>query len=380
MSRSYIISPSLEERIQASWLVVKFPELGEKPYVWSFHWDDLESEILENPYTIPYEVQVKVLRLLDSSLYWRFQTKADDVDLFWNPIFEELKRVNADLNDIALWTWFLLPSPQEDTCYDEAPEFDKWELQNWEQYWFSSALDMIMCLSAYRSRDVLQYKRNQYEWVNSKWIRNVITACEHGDPKFFQYDENIPNRVISPFWNEVQFSPRNTIWNMSHVYHSHEPDFFATFFRYAWELWKIDEIMGKNAEQFSAYANTLPASLWNYSDAWWTWYGDTSNFLFRVAYPIWGVEWKIRNTHTHPYAPNSWEWFIEFQMWDNQELLILDASWNVIIKYFPEDCEHLLKWILHQCAYWHGRTSKHQIIRLVNFYYSWEFEEQRSEL
>jgi len=30
--------------------------------------------------------------------------------------------------------------------------------------------------------------------------------------------------------------------------------------------------------------------------------------------------------------------------------------------FYPEDSEDLLKWILHQCAYWHWRTSKRQIL------------------
>lgn len=383
MFQNYVIFPSLEEKIQSSWLLERYPAFNNRPYHWNYNIEDLLHDILYGPYDMTNIVKNHVLSLVwKDDLLWRIQTTfASERDLFWPR--DTFKTQKSYLDDIALATWYMLPHSEDDEYYGETKEFNKKELSKWKEYWFSSVLEMIMSLSAYRSRNVLQLKKDQYEWVNSKWIRNIISACIDWDPKFYQYDESNPIKVISPFWNQVWFSPRKSIGSMTLVHHSHEPSFFATFFRYALELWILKDIMWENGEKFLWQIENLPSALWNYWDAWCSNHMENSEMLFRTCIPIW---WDVnhRNIHAHVFWPNyngENNAYYEFKIWENKELELHNIfTWKIDMTFFPEDCENLLKGISHQCAHWHGRTSKQQIIEMVKFYYSPEFLEQKSEL
>ncbi len=380
MASSYLIYPSLEERIQTSWLLERLPELDSR-FFSDFRTRDLDTileQLWQNNFWFSIEFQSKIIRALEEMKPWKlirnWRKNEDWKDLFWNIV----QTVASDTTDILLWTGLVFPFSE---TYDNEPsEEEIWELSNFSKYWFNSQLEMVMSLSAYRCRNVLQHKRNQYEWVNSKWIRNVITACEHGDTKFFQYNEKAADKVYSPFWNEVLFQPRLAIGSMTHVYHSNEPEFFSTFFRYAIELGILDEIMWENWEKFLKWSHNLPWYLWPYWDAWDWNYMAKSSFLFKVSVPIWWKKWRFRNMHTHSFAPWLQEWYLEFKVWINKELQIFDNLWHLVMQFLPEDAEHLLKWILHQCANGHGRTSKNQILELVKYFYSPEFQTQKDGL
>lgn len=385
MFSTYVISPELEEQIQSSWLLEKYPELRER-HLSSHHWEtDILYDVVYWPYDVKSFVRQYALSLIWSeNLNWQLIWEQTD----WRDLFWETKSIvtkKANLTDISLATWYMLPNPEDDDHYGEPKEFEKWELLKFDEYGFRSSLDMIMSLSAYRAREVLKDKKDQYEWVNSKWIRNVITACIHGDTKFYQYDENLPNTIISPYWNQVWFSPRRSIWSMTQVYHSHEPAFFATFLRYAYETWYFEAIMWKDWKKILEYASTLPWALWNYWDAWMESWSDYSNTLFNLGIAIWWSD-KMRNTHIHAFAPN-YNWkdrkkaFYEFKIWANWELeLHNNYTWKIDMTFYPEDCEDLIKWLLHQCAYWHGRTSKNQIIWIIKYMYSQDIQEHANEL
>jgi len=387
MFRTYVISTELDEKINNSKLLQKYPELWERHLSWHYSESDVLSDIVYWPYNIrDYISQYALWLIWNDALFWKlFWEKTWESDLFWE--LADMRVKKANLTDISLWTWYLLPNPEEDTwhIYDEPKEFNKSELWNFKKYWFSSALEMIISLSAYRFREVLKDKSNQYEWVNSRWIRNVITACVHGDTKFYQYDENIPTKVISPYWNEVKFSPRIQIWSMTQVYHSHEPAFFTTFLRYAYECWFLKEIMWENWERLLMHAETLPWALWNYWDAWMESCSDYSHTLFNLGVSIWWNS-KMRNTHVHPFGPN-YNWkdekkaFYEFKVWEKWELELHNQySWCIDMVFYPEDCEDLIKGLLHQCAHWHWRTSKQQIIAIIKYMYSREIKNQADEL
>jgi len=62
----------------------------------------------------------------------------------------------------------MLPNPEDNLEYQEEKEFDKSELLRFHDYGFISALEMVMSLSAYRAREVLKDKKDQYEWVNKR--------------------------------------------------------------------------------------------------------------------------------------------------------------------------------------------------------------------
>lgn len=388
MDRSYIIFPKLEDKLERSGLLRKYPELSERWSIGFFQETEIINELAENPLLIPEWVKNDIQRLIEKPVSWKvWNWKVLQPDLFdtdyipstfteWTQIFENQRFIPHLVEDTWTATWFFLPwLPDEDGYW-----FDSNELKNFKEYGFESYFDMLMSISAYRKKDFLKLKDNQYEWVNSKWIRNVITACLDGDPKFFQYHEIWEWRVISPFWNKVDFVPREKVSSMTHVYHSHEPEFFATFFRYAIELWILKKVMWDRWEKFIKSSHNSPSFHWPFWDAWMGSYTDKHSFMLRTAIPIGWLEWKYRNTHIHPYAPWN-DWYLEFKIWLNKELEIRDwKTWAIIMKFLPEDCEDLLKWILHQSAHGHGRTSKKQILDLVRYYYSNEYQEHFSEL
>ncbi len=378
---NYLISPQLEDKIQRSWLTEKYPELSKKPYLWGLLQDQLDAEILDNPYGLSSSTQQYVFRLLDQTLYWNFQTRWDATDLLWDPVFQNYNSKEADIYDKWLWTWCFLPDPD-----DEDMEFDTAELWKWDQYGFSSQLEMVMSLSAYRSREILKQKENQYEWRNSQWIRSIITACVHGDPKFYQYDENFSDRVISPFWNEVWFKPQKLVGKMWMVHHSHEIGFFSTFLRYAYECGYMRNIMWENGTRFIEASQDLPSFTGFFWDAGHSSFYDFWDSLFRMCTPIWWSK-SMRNVHTHSFASiyrgkdQEGKSFYEFQIGENQELQLYNhVTESIDITFYPEDCEHLLKGILHQCAHWHGRTMKEQMLGIIEFIYSDAFTQKALEI
>ena len=380
MSRSYIIWSSLEDRIQESELLKIHPELLNPPLSWHFTEKDLDIDIRNNPFSIPSVTQNSIFRLLGEPLPWQIVTDGGEE---WNLFGETIQTIRSNLHDLALGTGYQLPNPEDDEeCWDEK-EFNKTELEKFKEYWFTSMLEMIMSLSAYRSRDVMKWQNNQYEWVNSKWIRNVITACVHWDPKFFQYQEWKKWNIYSPYWNKVNFIPRNQIWAMTQVHHSHEPWFFATFFRYAYECWKLKDIIWENGEKFIKGADNLPWMLWNFWDAWSWSYMDSSEMMWRICVPIWWSK-NYKNVHCEWFWPNyngEKNSYYEFRTSEEWNLELFNAyTWTIDMIFYPEDCEDLLKWLLHQCAYWHGRTSKTQILNLVRYVYSTDFKEHVEDL
>ncbi len=371
--RSYTVFPDLGEKIRKTWLLEKFPELNNKPFPGYFSNDDLYGELGENFLNLPDYVRTVISKTISNPHNWIIEEKVDKGgDLFWNI----QKIIPTEQTDIAIGSWFLLPVDEE---------FDSLELQKFSEYGFSSIIEMILSLSAYRYREVSEMKREEYSWVNSQGIKNIFTACIHGDPKFYQYKEVVEWDVYSPYQILVWFSPRQLVGIMSQVYHSHELWFFSTFFRYAMELWVLDEIMWKDGKNFYQWEKELPSALWNYADAGhWDNYMDNSEFLFRTSIPIWWNS-EIKNVHTHTFAP----WFrnedgstyYEFRIWNNKELHIYNAhTKSVDIVFYPEDCKNLLQWILHQCAHGHGRTSKSQIVNLVKFYHSEDYQKRKGEL
>lgn len=375
MFRSYTLSSELQQKISESRLWEKYPDLQSRPYLWRFDYEDIQKEILFGGYNIQEWVKKYALSLISSWWYWHFVE--DWFHHEWGNLFgEKITSFEADITDMALCSGLLLPSIEDN-------EFEKQEISQFRKYGFFSELDMIMCLSAYRYRKILELKSDQYEWINSRWIRNVITADVHGDTKIFQYDENLPENIISPFWNKVQFCPRKEIGSMSQVHHSHEPAFFATFFRYAFEIGKLDEIMGISGEKFITTSKKLHSYLWNFWDAGSSNHWDFSEMLFRTSIPIWGSS-KYRNVHTHWFNTNyndKENAYYAFQISEEWNLELYNAFTETInMIFYPEDCENLLLWILHQCANGHGRTSKEQIVNLVHFYYSEEFKNQKKEL
>ncbi|MCD5375241.1 hypothetical protein LR010_02175, partial [Candidatus Gracilibacteria bacterium] len=293
---------------------------------------------------------------------------------------EHTSIIKSNIHDLALGTGYQLPDCEEDSEEEGIEkEFDKKELLEFKKYGFSSMLEMVMSLSAYRSKDVMKGKKNQYEWVNSKGVRNVISACVHGDPKFFQYQEGDVGRVYSPYGNLVDFSPRKQIGAMTQVYHSHEPGFFATFFRYAYECGKLKDIIGENGEKFIKGADNLPGMLGHFGDAGNGSHIDASEMMWRVCVPI-GGNGNHTNVHRELFGPNYNEKdnsFYEFRISTEGNLELFNAYTATIdMTFYPEDCEDLLKGILHQCANGHGRTSKSQILNLVRHVYSDDFREQ----
>jgi len=381
MSRSYIIGANLEDKIGESKLLEKYPELSRQAINWFFAQEDLDRELLDNPYALPKRIRNDVFRILANPLSWEMVSEdIQDGDLFWKSI----KTLTPSLHDLALGTWYNLPNPFDDEEYGEEKEFDAAELEKYQEYGFDSVLDMVMSLSAYRFREVIKWQRKQYEWTNSQGIKNVITACVHGDPKFFQYQELPASQVYSPFWNMVDFAPRNQIWAMTQVHHSHEPGFFATFFRYAYECWKLGDIIWERGEKFIKWSDNLPWMLWNFWDAGSGSYMDSVDMMWRICVPIWGDD-KHRNVHLEWFWPNhkkeDEDTYYEFKTTPEWNLELYNAqTGRVDVTYYPEDCEDLLKGILHQCAYGHGRTSKTQILNLVRYVYSEDFKEHIADL
>ena len=374
MFSSYSIFPSLTYKIQQSWLLEKFPELLERPYGSIIFLDELLLDTEENILDVSLNIQNSIYRIISQPYPWLIEENIKEDEggnLFW----KTEKKIPPDETDIWIWTWLFLP------CGEEGIHL---ELQKFSQYGFDSTLQMILSLSAYRFREILAMKTQEYSWINSKGIKNVITACEHGDTKFYQYQEYWQWMVYSPFQVPVEFTPRRLIWMMNQVYHSHEPQFFATFFRYAIELWVLDEIIWEKWEKFIEWSEQLPWSLWNYGDAGSSNHYDFQDFLFRTATGIWWLE-RWRNFHTHIFAPMSsfkdQNYYYEFKLWDNDTLELHNTrTWEVDIVFYPEDCKHLLKWMLHQCAHWHGRTSKNQILSLVKYYYCDKYQQDKREL
>ncbi|MCH8519064.1 hypothetical protein LAT59_04870 [Candidatus Gracilibacteria bacterium] len=380
MTSSYVISPDLEDRIHSGILLKTFPELDSR-FLSDSRTDNIdviEEQLGQNNFGFSMELQNRIFRALEARKPWNLVNVGGDDEDGKDLFGSVTQKINCDTRDILLGTGLVFPFSE--TYDNEPPDFEVAELKNFGKYGFTSELEMIMSLSAYRCREVIKWKENQYEWVNSRGIKNVITACEHGDPKFFQYKEQRANKVFSPFGNEVLFQPRFQIGSMTHVYHSHEPEFFATFFRYALELGVLDDVMGVDGEKFLKGSHNLPGYLGPYGDAGGTGYMDQSSFLFRVAIPIGGLDGLYRNTHIHSISPNLREGFLEFKIGENKELQIFDDSGKFVIQFLPEDAEYLLKGILHQCSHGHGRTSKKQITELVRFYYSTDFQEQKKDI
>lgn len=402
--RTYVLSPASTQRIEDSWILTQYPEFQESFYGPNFYLDDIYQELLENPFSFPEFIRRKILSIVTKnnidesnslSLQWEWHIwtgkilkrkhlyKETQLDLFHNEpvpefaLYSNTHSIPVDCTDFALASWWYLPE-----------DFSSDVLWDYEKYWFRSYLEFLMTLSAYRLKDILSMKDNEYQWINSKWIKNTITACVHGDLKLYQYDE-WKKAVISPYYEQVWFYPRQCIGAMTNVYHHMEDLFFATFFRYVIDSWKEKEIFWEKWEKILKYIDTLPNRWWNFGDAGDTTWMEEFDFKIRLKQRLYRVNDKPNalNTHTFTWAPwleRESNWYEASINTDGDfELKSVLHEWekvgSTVIKYSPEDCQHIIKWLLWQCAHGHWRTSVNTLKRLIEYYYSDIFDRDEDD-
>jgi len=313
---NYILWPETIDKIQETGIISQFPELLDRSHLGYVFDDDILRELKEVSDFIWIDVTLRVEKLLSWEEKW-----------FWSvsSSWEEEFQIEVKNEHIALAVWLEIP-------YEVGFDF----LDDFEKYGFNSKLDFLMTVCAYRWREVLWFKWKQYHWINSQGIRNVITTADHHDPEIMQFDEN-SRKVISPFWNQVGFIPRNYEWGMIFCQEA-ELSMFATFFRYAIETWQIEEIFWNKwqfiLDKFGERKDFKGADR------------STEKFMFgqTLNTPIPAIDWEKPIWHAikNDKFFISDNWNLELRKFEYKEGSIVVGE-KIFLTFFPEDVKYLIE-------------------------------------
>jgi len=316
---NYILFPETIAQIENTGLIKKNPELSERSRLWHIFDDDIQRELPEISSIVWPEIITRIEKLLSWEEKWHWSVYANSPQAY---------DIEARNEHIALATWLEIP-------YETGFSF----LDDFKKYWFGNKLDFLMTISAYRWREVLWFASKQYHWVNSKWMRNVITTADHHDPQIKQFDESFRD-VISPFWNQVWFMPRTYERGMIFCQEA-ELSMFASFFRYAIEVWKVEEVFGK-------WWKRLLDKFWEEKKYQWAdRHMEKINFADTLKTPLPSL--NAEKPFWHAIINDKFfitdEGNLELRKFSYQDGKV-SISKKPYLVFFPEDVKHLVGWMV----------------------------------
>lgn len=241
---------------------------------------------------------------------------------------------------------------------------DKIFTLDYKKYGFLTWGNMIFSLCAYISNSNGYKSPPIYSWttdLGDRVVRNSYTSSIHGDFRMEQEDISLPECLISPFKDVIDFIPTRKPECIS-AYHSVEISFLYIIKRFAEQF----NIESKILSNYSTYSDKLLSDggsmLGNFGDA-----GMNESFINYTAYK----KNKIQSVGEEEIKFNFFNLPMEhsgcqFAFIDGEDLIFIPSenresvsfeNLATAVRFKLRDIEHLIHGLHLQCQLGAGRTS-----------------------
>jgi hypothetical protein len=255
------------------------------------------------------------------------------------------------------------------------------ELWDYKKFGFSSPSEFVTTVGAFiqqKSR-ILDTYREGYTWTTKRddgsEIKTKVTGDNNADMRIYQTDI-APYPTEDPFGNPIEMRPETSA--DSHVvaaYHSTEAILMVAAMKYIEQQGIAAEYIKDNAKSLIEWGKSFGQSGGSCTEHFGGFDHDARSFFIAYEYSIPGLhEDKPTNFWLNTVSDGAYGAFIEdgalilsYQTRDSE-------SKPISARFLPEDAEQLIKGLIYQSAQGLGRTSAKQLLGILAYRYSPEFE------
>ena len=263
------------------------------------------------------------------------------------------------------------------------------EIWDYSKFGFFSPSEFVTTVGAFiiqQSREELSFKEG-YKWTrkrpNGSEIVTEVTGDVNSDLRIYQTDI-APYSTKDPFGNSIEMRPETDadIHTIA-AYHSTEGTMLVAVMKYIEQQGIKAEYRQDGAKQLIEWGRSLGQSGGSCAEHFGGF--DQSPMLFFAGYehPIPKLsESDETDQHTNFWLSTTGEGGYGIYIAYNGDLVFSyqgrDAMRNpkkpITMRFLPEDAEHLVKGLVFQAAKGLGRTSARQLLRILEYRYSPQFE------
>lgn len=298
---------------------------------------------------------------------------------FWNiKRNSKNKKEEGNLEDILLMMgWFssCVLSPKE--------------MWDYEKFGFSSVADLNGCIGALMKIKSYRSSKREYTWETNlpdgRIFKNNITGSEHLDLRINQ-DDITQYETSDPLGNDVNYRPLFRADKRGvNGYHSVEGDLLISILKYIEQNNIQSELLKDNGKKFlSEIKNETQLK------------GPAEGFggihsspmmlfgMFDVPIPKLDSDFSAKK-RSHYGVPTQSGSSYQIYVGPKKELIFsfgdsLKVDKETCTSFIPEEADHLLRGLFHQCLKGLGRTPVYELINLLEYKYSDEFKKDKKIL
>lgn len=386
MCSNYLIYPEAEERIKNSPIEQRIRKLEKSeeglPYLRGYSFgDEVRERVLElkrNGYyeQLPKGISKKYKKIMNEMFEENKKHK-------WN-----VKRPEGEVNEDIEMDGVRLFSGEIASSVLKPDEI--WDCK---KFGFEHPVEFAAAVSAYifnRYHSDGIYRKG-YRWTtkrqNSAVIVSEITGSEHCDLRIFQIDI-APYETISPFGNPILMRPRlDADYSIIAGYHSTECMLLVSLLKYIEQQKIPNNIFADDGTYLANWIKSIDKDDNPFAARCAEHYSpDYTNPLhFFIGYdapiPQLNSEGEAEK-HTIDWVCTDSEGIYRIYVSPNKELIFSyqtdkdadNPKKQISAMFLPEDAEHLVKGLLYQSAKMLGRTSLRQLIDILAYRFSEQFE------
>lgn len=258
------------------------------------------------------------------------------------------------------------------------------EIANLSKWGFTSVSEFNGTISAYMIQKQKRFERTGLRWEanhNGKKLLNEIGGNMHSDLLIMQMD--ITNyEAIDPMGNRVYYRPTIGIRSVP-AGHSVEGELLASILQYITQTGIQPSLLKNNAKSLPEEVSSWQQHGGTCAEHFGGFDRDPGIFFAITSMKIpelknWKKERSRHNIFSGPGNNNH-----EIYIGENNELVIGHEEKGKFVenvRYMPEEMDSFLKGLFYQAASGLGRTSLAQLVEIVTFRYSDEFENFKKKL
>lgn len=384
MRSSYLIYPDAIEKLENSIIKKRIDDLKKSEETFFYpRGCILTNEIIESfkdlkergfYKDLPQDFSKKYIRTMEGILN-------NSKDFFWT-IQKSYSTIiePADLEDLLLFTGDIASNVLKSD-----------EMWNYSKFGFSSPIEFIgavgvFVVEQFRNRDF--YERG-YKWLTKRddgsEILTEITGDHNADLRIYQKDIT-PYCTIDPFGTSSLIRPQTyNDFNCIAGYHSTEPEIFVNVLKYIDQQNISVEFRKDNAKKLIDWGHSLGQRGGSCTEHLFGGYYMDPLFLF-IGYNL-PMPKLNKNNETDLntiflVGTEGGESAYGTYVAENGDLVFSRQSREdfknpkkiIHCRFLPSDAEHLVKGLIYQCANGLGRTSVKQLLDILEYKYSPEFE------
>ncbi len=234
---------------------------------------------------------------------------------------------------------------------------------------FSGPIEQVSVTGAYikmRSNEILP--KRGYVWErrmgDGSVIVSEITGDMHADMRIFQTDI-APYPTKDPFGLPVRMRPvTDEDQKVVAAYHTTEGMLFIATLKYIEQCGISSDVLADGAKEFISWARSLGQSGGTCTEHFGGFDQEPWSFFYTYKWPLPQLGEGVRSGFNLVSAGD-----ISYGVFVDSEDLVISYKDKVCARFVPEDADHLLRGLMHQCAKGLGRTSAKQLLSILEYWF-----------